>query len=72
MDINVKDFGAIPDGASVNTEIIQKAIDECFESGGLPLPKHHENAFFIGRTVRTIVRPFLRYWFGCRGGAVAR
>lgn len=41
MDINVKDFGAAPDGASVNTEIIQKAIDECFESGGLPLSKHH-------------------------------
>lgn len=34
MDINVKNFGAISDGASVNTEIIQKAIDECFNNGG--------------------------------------
>ena len=34
MDFNVKDFGAIPDGVTGNTESIQRAIDECTKQGG--------------------------------------
>ena len=33
-DINISAFGAKPDGSSDNTAIIQKAIDQCAESGG--------------------------------------
>ncbi|MCF8379023.1 MAG: glycoside hydrolase family 28 protein [Bacteroidales bacterium] len=31
---NVKEFGVIPDGKTINTEAIQKAIDECEKFGG--------------------------------------
>ncbi len=31
---NIKDFGAIADGKTLNTQQIQKAIDVCFVSGG--------------------------------------
>ena len=31
---NIKDFGAIADGKTVNTNAIQKAIDKCSEKGG--------------------------------------
>ena len=34
MDFNVREFGAIPDGITNNTESIQKAIDECARCGG--------------------------------------
>ncbi|MBR2431693.1 MAG: hypothetical protein IKB23_02140 [Clostridia bacterium] len=34
MDINIKDFSAIGDGKTNNTEIIQRAIDMCAERGG--------------------------------------
>jgi len=32
--INVSDYGALGDGKTVNTKTIQKAIDDCHESGG--------------------------------------
>ena len=31
---NVRDFGAIGDGKTLNTQTIQKAIDECAGAGG--------------------------------------
>ena len=31
---NVNDFGAVPDGKTVNTREIQAAIDACAENGG--------------------------------------
>lgn len=31
---NIKDYGALSDGKSVNTECIQRAIDECSSNGG--------------------------------------
>ncbi|MBQ8658517.1 MAG: hypothetical protein IJ506_05220 [Clostridia bacterium] len=31
---NIKDYGAIADSKIVNTEFIQKAIDECYKNGG--------------------------------------
>ena len=34
MVFNIKDFGAVADGKTLNTQAIQKAIDACFESGG--------------------------------------
>ncbi len=34
MDYNVKDFGAIGDGKSIDTKAIQAAIDECSKNGG--------------------------------------
>lgn len=34
MRIIVTDFGAKGDGVSFCTEVIQKAIDTCFENGG--------------------------------------
>src|SRR5215203_2244328 len=33
-DVNVKDFGAVADGKILNSEALQKAIDECNKSGG--------------------------------------
>ena len=34
MTYNIKDFGAIGDGGSLNTEAIQNAIDTCHKNGG--------------------------------------
>jgi polygalacturonase len=34
MEIFIKDMGAVPDGKTKNTEIIQRAIDLCSEKGG--------------------------------------
>ncbi len=34
MVFNIKDFGAVADGVTMNTAAIQKAIDTCFENGG--------------------------------------
>ena len=34
MEIKIKDMGAVPDGKTINTVIIQQAIDMCAESGG--------------------------------------
>ncbi len=34
MSFNISDFGAVADGKTLNTEFIQKAIDECFSYGG--------------------------------------
>jgi hypothetical protein len=33
-DVNILDFGAVPDGKTLTTETIQKAIDHCAETGG--------------------------------------
>lgn len=33
-DFNIKDFGAIGNGQSINTIFIQKAIDSAFKNGG--------------------------------------
>lgn len=32
--VNVRDHGAVGDGSTVNTQAIQRAIDECHDSGG--------------------------------------
>ena len=34
MVYHIKDFGAVADGKTLNTEAIQKAIDTCFANGG--------------------------------------
>ena len=34
MIVNIKDFGAIGDGKTLNTRYIQNAIDYCYENGG--------------------------------------
>lgn len=34
MVYDIRDYGALPDGSTVNTEAIQAAIDTCFENGG--------------------------------------
>lgn len=34
MEYNIKDFGAVPDGMTLNTSAIQHAIDTCAENGG--------------------------------------
>lgn len=33
-EINILDFGAVPDGKTMNTAAIQKAIDSCARKGG--------------------------------------
>jgi parallel beta-helix repeat protein len=33
-NLNVLDMGATPDGRALNTTIIQKAIDQCYQTGG--------------------------------------
>ena len=50
MDFNIKDYGAVSDGMTVNTEAIQKAIDECNEKGGgrVIIPE----GLFISGTIR--------------------
>ena len=34
MTFDIRDFGAIGDGSTLNTEPIQRAIDACYENGG--------------------------------------
>jgi polygalacturonase len=34
QDYNIIDFGAIPDGVSLNTEMIQQAVDDAYNHGG--------------------------------------
>ena len=34
MIFNIKDFGAVADGKTLNTTAIQNTIDACYESGG--------------------------------------
>ena len=34
MVFNIKDFGAVADGKTLNTTAIQNTIDACFENGG--------------------------------------
>lgn len=34
MIYNILDFGAVPDGKTLNTATIQKAIDTCYQNGG--------------------------------------
>lgn len=33
-EYNIKDYGAVGDGTTVNTKFIQAAIDDCSENGG--------------------------------------
>ncbi len=48
---NVLELGAIPDGKTINTEILQKAINSCFENGGgtviLPAGKYLTGSIFL-------------------------
>ncbi len=50
MNVNITDFGAVSDGATVNTEAIQKAIDAVSESGGgrVTIPQGE----FVSGTIR--------------------
>ncbi|MCK4465558.1 MAG: glycoside hydrolase, partial [Bacteroidales bacterium] len=48
---NLLELGAIPDGKTINTEIIQTAINSCFENGGgtviLPAGKYLTGSIFL-------------------------
>ena len=47
-DYNISDYGALGDGATVNTVAIQKAIDECTKTGGTVVIS---NGVFITGTI---------------------
>jgi polygalacturonase len=47
-DYNISDYGALGDGATVNTVAIQKAIDECTKTGGTVVVS---NGVFITGTI---------------------
>ena len=44
-DLNITDFGAVGDNATLNTKAIQKAIDACLENGTVLIP---EGVFISG------------------------
>lgn len=50
-DVNILDFGAVPDGKSLATQAIQKAIDHCATTGGgivtVPAGKFLTNTIFL-------------------------
>lgn len=54
-DVNILDFGAIPDGKTLATEAIQKAIDQCAVTGGgtvtVPVGTFLTNTIFLKSNV---------------------
>lgn len=54
-DVNILDFGAVPDGKTLTTQAIQKAIDECTAGGGgtvtVPVGTYLTGSIFLKNNV---------------------
>lgn len=57
MIFNVKDYGALPDGKTINTKAIQAAVDACASAGGGRVLL--ENGIFMSGTI--ILRSFVDF-----------
>ena len=59
-DVNILDFGAIPDGKALSTGAIQKAIDQCTVTGGgtvtVPVGTFLTNTIFLKSNVNLLIQ----------------
>lgn len=66
MEYNVLNYGAIGDGEALNTQAVQKAIDECNANGGgevyFPRGKYVLSTVFLKSNVRIVFEDGVEIW----------